>query len=117
MLCLTCSIDMQLVRSDKDTSVLVEGYKNQTWRCGSCGEVEQRTVFAHARAPIESVLDATFDVGAPTDALRAPERAWRRAIERLHRHREGLKQRSEERRREQRHVKCSPAFNPASESS
>jgi hypothetical protein len=109
MLCLTCSIDMQLIQSDKDASVLVEGFKHQTWRCGSCGEVEQRTVFTHARAPVETVLDARLDVCARPDALRAPERAWRRAIERLHQHQEFLKQRSEALRRAGRGATCEMA--------
>jgi len=59
------------------------------------------------------VLDATLDIGAPTDALCAPERAWRRAMERLHRHQEVLKQRSEGLRREERHAKWRTDFNQA----
>jgi hypothetical protein len=113
MLCLTCSVEMRLMQALKDPSALVEGYEHQTWRCEVCGEVEQRTLFKHACAPVESVLDATLNKGAHTDALRAPERAWRRAMERLHQHQEFLKQRSEERRRAERRAKWRAEFDQA----
>ena len=113
MLCLTCSVEMRLMQALKDPSPLVEGYEHQTWRCEVCGEVEQRTLFKHARAPIEGVLDATLNNGAHTDALRAPERAWRRAIERLHAHQAALKQRSEERRQAERRAQWRAEFDQA----
>ena len=113
MRCLTCSVDMRLIQVAKDTTMLVEGYQHETWRCGSCDEVEQRVMFPYSRAPIDSVLDTALDVCGPSDELRAPERAWRRAIERLHRHQEELKQRLEELRRVEQRAKWRADFNQA----
>jgi hypothetical protein len=104
---------MRLIQVAKDTTMLVEGYQHETWRCGSCDEVEQRVMFAYSRAPIDSVLDTALDVCGPSDELRAPERAWRRAIERLHRHQEELKQRLEELRRVEQRAKWRADFNQA----
>ena len=60
MLCLTCSIDMELTQSDKDTSASVERCRHRTWRCG-VKEVHRAFSGSACVSELYSLLDLATD--------------------------------------------------------
>jgi len=46
MRCIACGAEMQVVRVERDDSMMVPGYERQTLQCPTCKEVERRLVFS-----------------------------------------------------------------------
>ena len=49
MRCVSCGEEMRLVRVAEDKTKMVTGYKQHTFECSGCREVEQRLVFNTGR--------------------------------------------------------------------
>jgi hypothetical protein len=89
MRCIACGAEMQVVRVERDDTMMVAGYERQTLQCPTCKEVERRLVFSGesregASPPAEAVpapsLAASILAEADRD-LDESEALLRRAIE------------------------------------
>jgi hypothetical protein len=90
MRCIACDAEMQVVRVERDDTMMVPGYERQTLQCPTCKEVERRLVFTGERGesgsgPAEAVpaapsLVASILADADRD-LDESEALLRRAIE------------------------------------
>jgi hypothetical protein len=90
MRCIACDAEMQVVRVERDDTMMVPGYERQTLQCPSCKEVERRLVFTGERnesgsgpaeaVPVAPSLVASILAEADRD-LDESEALLRRAIE------------------------------------
>ena len=86
MRCISCGAEMDVVRVDRDDTMLVPGYERETLQCSTCKEVEQRLVFGgeNGSRPTESVTAPSLVTSILADAdkdLEESEALLRRAIE------------------------------------
>lgn len=86
MRCISCGAEMDVVRVDRDDTMMVPGYERQTLQCSTCKEVEQRLVFSgeNGLRPTESVTAPSLVTSILADAdkdLDESEALLRRAIE------------------------------------
>lgn len=89
MRCIACGAEMQVVRVERDDTMMVPGYERQTLQCPACNEVERRLVFSSEgisgpEAVSAPSLVASLLAEADKD-LDESEELLRRAIEMVHR--------------------------------